>query len=405
MHILHIVGTRPQLIKLAVVHQALACADDVTGAPRQTIVDTGQHFDDAMAAVFFRELGIPKPDHNLDIHSLPHGAMIGRTLEALERLLVELRPDRVLVYGDTNATLAGTVAATRLLLPVSHIEAGLRSFDRRGPEEQNRLVADRLADRLYAPTPAAVDNLRREGFDAGRVVLTGDVMYDCARQFGARAADESRILARHGLKAGSFALCTAHRSETTDNPAELHHLFTELALLGRSMPVILPLHPRTRARLDALGNGPWRMPPESGLGLRLIDPLGYLDMTRLEATAAVILTDSGGVQREAFFHGVPAVVFRPYSEWVELVDAGWSVLAPLADRPALAKLATQRIGETGKPVDAYGAGQAARIIARDVLLTPAEWVEKPRIGVTFDQPPMSSQAHDVTLPCVHPNSH
>ena len=377
MHILHIVGTRPQLIKLAVVHQALACADDGTGAPRQTIVDTGQHFDDAMAAVFFRELGIPKPDHNLDIHSLPHGAMIGRTLEALERLLVELRPDRVLVYCDTNATLAGTIAAARLLLPVSHIEAGLRSFDRRGPEEQNRLVADRLADRLYAPTPAAVANLRREGFDAGRVVLTGDVMYDCARQFGERAESQSTILARLDLAPGSFALCTAHRSETTDNPAELRHLFTELARLGQSMPVILPLHPRTRGRLDALGDGPWCVPAKGAAGLRLIDPLGYLDMTRLEATAAVILTDSGGVQREAFFHGVPAVVFRPHSEWVELVEAGWSVLAPLSDRPALAELAVGRIGNTGRPVDAYGDGQAAGIIARDVLLSPARWTESP----------------------------
>lgn len=367
MHILHIVGTRPQLIKLAVVHQALASRRDTASALRQTIVDTGQHFDDAMAAIFFRELGIPKPDHNLDIHSLSHGAMIGRTLEALERLLVDLRPDRVLIYGDTNATLAGAIAAARLLLPVSHIEAGLRSFDRRGPEEQNRVVADQLADRLYAPTPTAVDNLRREGFDGTRVVLTGDVMYDCARQFGERAAEKSTVLARHGLATGGFALCTAHRSETTDNPEELRHLFTELARLGRSMPVILPLHPRTRARLDALGDGPWRAPFEGEHGLKLIEPVGYLDMTRLEATAAVILTDSGGVQREAFFHGVPAVVFRPHSEWVELVEAGWSVLAPLADRPALAELAVERISKLGRPIDAYGTGEAAGTIARDVL--------------------------------------
>lgn len=405
MHILHIVGTRPQLIKLAVVHQALGAAETGAEAPRQSIVDTGQHFDDAMAAVFFRELGIPKPDYNLDIHSLPHGAMIGRTLEALERLLLDLRPDRVLVYGDTNATLAGTIAATRLLLPVSHIEAGLRSFDRRGPEEQNRLVADRLADRLYAPTPTAVDNLRREGFDAERVILTGDVMYDCARQFGARAADRSTILEHHGLTAGSFALCTAHRSETTDNPADLRHLFTELALLGRSMPVILPLHPRTRARLDALGDGPWRTPPRSGPGLRLIDPLGYLDMTRLVATASVILTDSGGVQREAFFHGVPAVVFRPHSEWVELVDAGWSILAPLAQHPALAQLTAQRIGKTGTPVDAYGTGQAAGIIARDVLLTPAQWRERPSFRGTSVHPPPSGEPQVVSQARHRPDSH
>lgn len=379
MHILHIVGTRPQLIKLAVVHQALAAAGAAPGAesnpPRQTIVDTGQHFDDVMSTIFFKELGIPTPDHNLDIHSLPHGAMIGRTLETLERLLIELKPDQVLIYGDTNATLAGALAAARLLLPLAHIEAGLRSFDRRGPEEQNRLVADQLADRLFAPTPTAVDNLRREGFDAARVVLTGDVMYDCARQYGERAARHSTILARQGLVPGGFALCTAHRSETTDDPLALRHLFTELARLGRQMPVILPLHPRTRARLEALGGGAWlepvNRPDGNGAGLRLIDPLGYLDMTRLEATAAVILTDSGGVQREAFFHGVPAVVFRPHSEWVELIEAGWSVLAPLDGQPALAELAVERIGKTGRPVDAYGNGHAAGIIAHEVLQSPA----------------------------------
>ena len=378
MHILHIVGTRPQLIKLAVVHQALAKAGRGRQASvLQSIVDTGQHFDDAMSTVFFRELGIPKPDHNLDIHSLSHGAMIGRTLEALETLLLAERPDQVLVYGDTNATVAGALAAARLQIPLAHIEAGLRSFDRRGPEEQNRLVADQLSDRLYATTPAAAANLAREGFAPERVVVTGDVMHDCARQFGERAASQSTILSRLGLSPREFALCTAHRSETTDDAAQLRHLFTELAALGERMPVVLPLHPRTRARLDALGDGPWRQeflrrPPgaeDRGLsrGLMLIEPIGYLDMTHLEATAAVILTDSGGVQREAFFHQVPAVVFRPHSEWVELVQAGWSVLAPLADRPALADLAQQRIGSVGKPVDAYGDGHAADLIARDLM--------------------------------------
>lgn len=364
MHVLHIVGTRPQLIKLAVVHRALAEA----GVPRQTIIDTGQHFDDAMSTVFFRELGIPKPDHNLDIHSLSHGAMIGRTLEALETLLAAERPDQVLIYGDTNATLAGALAAARLLLPLAHIEAGLRSFDRRGPEEQNRLVADRLSDRLYATTPAAAANLSREGFSPDQIVVTGDVMYDCARQFGQRAADQSTILTRLGLAPKAFALCTAHRSETTDDGTLLRHLFTELAALGERMPVVLPLHPRTRARLDALGDGPWLRPATvEAKGLRLIEPVGYLDMIRLEATAAVILTDSGGVQREAFFHQTPAVVFRPHSEWVELVEAGWSVLAPLAEHPALAKLVHQRIGTVGQAVEAYGDGHAADLIAKDLI--------------------------------------
>ena len=367
MHLLHIVGTRPQLIKLAVVHKALA---QIRGL-RQAIVDTGQHFDNAMSTVFFDELGIPRPDQDLGIHSLPHGAMIGRTLEALERLLVDAKPDAVLVYGDTNATIAGALAAARLLLPLAHVEAGLRSFDRRGPEEQNRLVADQLSDRLYAPTPTAVDNLLREGFSPARMVRTGDVMYDCARQFAERAASHSTILQRLGLQAGGFALCTAHRAETTDQPAQLRHLFAELARLGRRMPVVVPLHPRTRARLDALGDGPWQAAAgrSSGTGLRLIEPVGYLDMTRLEAAAAVILTDSGGVQREAFFHGVPAVVFRTRSEWTELIDQGWSVLAPLEQDPALAELALSRIGTHGGAVDAFGSGHAAQLIADDLLGT------------------------------------
>lgn len=367
MHVLHIVGTRPQLIKLAVVHQALARQ----GARRQSIVDTGQHFDAAMSTVFFEELGIPSPDRDLGIHSLPHGAMIGRTLEALEPLLPQLQPDQVVVYGDTNATLAGAIIAARLHYPLAHIEAGLRSFDRRGPEEQNRLMTDQLADRLYATTPAAARNLAREGFSAERIICTGDVMYDCARQFGERAANHSTILPRLGLQPGQFALCTAHRAETTDNADDLRHLFTELARLSSQLPVVLPLHPRTRARLQALGAGPWQAAAERAgrQGLHLIEPVGYLDMTRLEATAAVILTDSGGVQREAFFHRVPAVVFRPHSEWVELVDAGWSVLAPLSARPALADLAQSQVGRQGAEVDAYGDGRAAELIARDLLQT------------------------------------
>lgn len=367
MHLLHIVGTRPQLIKLAVVHKALA----ETRTVRQSIVDTGQHFDNAMSTVFFDELGIPRPDHDLGIHSLPHGAMIGRTLEALERLLIDTKPDGVIIYGDTNATLAGALAAARLLLPLAHIEAGLRSFDRRGPEEQNRLVADQLSDRLYPPTPTAMDNLLREGFSPARLVRTGDVMYDCARLFAERAASRSTILQRLDLRPGGFALCTAHRAETTDHPAHLRHLFSELAALGRQMPVVVPLHPRTRARLEAIGEGPWQATaePTPGVGLRLIDPVGYLDMTRLEASSAVILTDSGGVQREAFFHGVPAVVFRARSEWTELIEQGWSVLAPLEQDPGLAELAQRRIGTLGSAVDAFGAGDAARLIADDLLGT------------------------------------
>lgn len=367
MHVLHIVGTRPQLIKLAVVHQALAAI----GARRQTVIDTGQHFDPSMSTVFFDELGIPLPDVNLGIHSLSHGAMIGRTLEAIEQLLLDKRPDRVVIYGDTNATLAGAIAAARLHLPLAHIEAGLRSFDRRGPEEQNRLCADQLSDRLYAPTPVAVANLEREGFDAARIVQTGDVMYDCARRFGERARNQSTILARLGVADGGYVLCTAHRAETTDDPIRLRRLFIELATLSERMAVVLPLHPRTRARLDGLGDGPWRAAIERATagrdqGLLLTEPVGYLDMTRLEVGAAVIATDSGGVQREAFFHGIPAVVFRPHSEWVELVEAGWTALAPLEEGLPLADVVMGRLGQTGRPVDAFGQGDAAESIAADI---------------------------------------
>lgn len=369
MHILQIVGARPQFIKLAVVHRALAA----TGKCRQTVVHTGQHFDGAMSDVFFDELNIPPPDINLGINSLSHGAMTGRTLEHIERVLLEERPDRVIIYGDTNATLAGALAASKLLIPVGHIEAGLRSFDRRGPEEQNRIVADHLSSRLYPPTPTAVANLLREGLSEERQLRTGDVMYDCAIQFAEIAGKRSKILESLSLETRKFVLCTIHRAENTDDPVLLNRLFDGLAELAQEIRVVCPLHPRTRAKLSTRSEL-WDQSDRRGTnGLTVIEPIGYLDMVQLESSAAVIATDSGGVQREAYFHGVPGVSFRPHTEWTELVESGWTVLAPLNVDTKLAQIVLDRIGTQGKRIDAFGTGNAAEIIADDILSNP--WIQ------------------------------
>ena len=356
MHIVHVVGARPQFIKLSVVCRALRARFAQDGALRQTIIHTGQHFDDDMSAVFFDELDIPRPDVNLGVHSLSHGAMTGRSLEQLEAEFQRLAPDLVLIYGDTNATLAGALGAAKLGIRIGHVEAGLRSFIRTGPEEINRVVADRLSDLLYVPTPTARDNLLAEGMARERIHLVGDVMFDCARQAARIADNTSRILERLALTTDEFVLCTVHRAENTDDAARLGLLLSQLERVAERTAVVLPLHPRTRGLLARHGLTP-------SPAIRLIEPVGYLDMVRLERSAAVIATDSGGVQREAYFHGKPAVVFRERSEWVELIESGWTEMVPLAPGCRLAETILRRIGERGAPIDAFGDGAAAGAIA------------------------------------------
>jgi UDP-GlcNAc3NAcA epimerase len=311
--ILTVVGARPQLVKAASVSRALAGQTVL----RECLVHTGQHFDAGMSDVFFSELGIPAPAHHLGIHGGGHGDMTGRMLIALERVMQQERPDCVLVYGDTNSTLAGALAAAKLNLPVAHVEAGLRSFNRRMPEEINRIAADRLSALLFCPTATAVANLAQEGIVDG-VHAVGDVMYDVTLHAGDAARQKSRILERLGLAPKRYALATVHRAENTDDPAALAAVLTYMRDQARQQPVVLPLHPRTR---DAAARAGLALD-----GLTVVEPLGFLDMHRLLAGAVAVFTDSGGVQKEAYFHRVPCVTLRGETEWVETIEAGWNRL-------------------------------------------------------------------------------
>jgi UDP-GlcNAc3NAcA epimerase len=336
--IVTIVGARPQFIKASPVAQALARA-----GLEEAIVHTGQHFDASMSEVFFRELDIPKPKHNLDIHSLGHGAMTGRMLEGLETVLLQEKPDMVLVYGDTNSTLAGALAAAKLHIPVAHVEAGLRSFNRRMPEEINRVMADHLSALLFCPTATAVANLAAEGLWQG-VHAVGDVMFDTTLAASARAGEQSDILKRLSLDPKSYAVATVHRAENTDDAEQFSRIVRWLAEAARRQTVVMAVHPRTAKRVAASGL--------KAEGVRLVDPLGYLDMTQLVHNAAAVFTDSGGLQKEAYFHRVPCVTLREETEWVETIEAGWNRLWTGPDYGPRRDIAD------------YGEGHAAEAIAK-----------------------------------------
>ena len=314
-----IVGARPQFVKAAAVSRAVA-AHNAAGTARaidERIIHTGQHYDPNMSQVFFDELQIPRPAVNLDVGSGPHGQQTARMLERLEELLTAQRPDWVLVYGDTNSTLAAALAASKLHVPIAHVEAGLRSFNRRMPEEINRIVTDVLSSMLLCPTDLAVRNLGNEGITAN-VHQVGDVMYDSVLHNTRLARSGSRILQALGLADKSFYLATIHRAENTDQPDRLAGILSALSQL--KVPTILPLHPRTRKTLGtALGKLAGKV--------RVIDPVAYLDMLSLEASARLILTDSGGVQKEAYWFAAPCVTLRDQTEWMELVDSGCNRLA------------------------------------------------------------------------------
>jgi UDP-GlcNAc3NAcA epimerase len=356
MKIVTVIGARPQFIKAAVVSRWLR----QTPGCEEILVHTGQHYDENMSDVFFHELEIPKPTYHLGIGSGGHGAQTGRMLEAIEKVLLETKPDKLLIYGDTNSTLAGALAAAKLHIPVAHVEAGLRSFNRKMPEEINRVVADHLSTWLFAPTEAAVENLCNEGIADEKVHLAGDVMYDAAIYYGARTRADT--LAKLGLASKGYVLATIHRAENTDAGPRLHGVFAGLNAVAQEMPVVLPLHPRTRAALTR-ENLLDRCSPN----LRLLDPLGYLDMVMLEKHARVIATDSGGVQKEAFFHRVPCVTLRDETEWVELVELGWNRLVPPTDAGTIEAGVLTSLRDTkthSAPADLYGGGKAGEAITR-----------------------------------------
>lgn len=348
--VVSIVGARPQFIKAAVVSRALR------PLVREVLVHTGQHYDHGMSAVFFEEMEIPEPDYNLGVGSGPHGRQTGRMLERIEEVLERERPDFVLVYGDTNSTLAGALAAAKMHIPVGHVEAGLRSFDMRMPEEVNRVLADDVSSLLLCPTRTAVKNLANEGITEG-VELVGDVMYDAALYYLDKARERSRVLERLGLEPRGYFLATVHRAGNTDDPERLRSIVEALEMAP--LPVVFPVHPRTKAALAAHGLG-WAL---RGRGsLRAVEPVGYFDMLVLEASAAKILTDSGGVQKEAYFLGVPCITLRAETEWVETLEGGWNVLVD-AHKGAI----TRAMGmppPTAERGDHFGDGAAGERTAR-----------------------------------------
>ncbi|MEW3639785.1 non-hydrolyzing UDP-N-acetylglucosamine 2-epimerase [Pseudomonas aeruginosa] len=348
MKILTIIGAHPQFIKASVVSKAIIEQQTLS----EIIVHTGQHFDANMSEIFFEQLGIPKPDYQLDIHGGTHGQMTGRMLMEIEDVILKEKPHRVLVYGDTNSTLAGALAASKLHVPIAHIEAGLRSFNMRMPEEINRILTDQVSDILFCPTRVAIDNLKNEGFErkAAKIVNVGDVMQDSALFFAQRATSPIGLASQDG-----FILATLHRAENTDDPVRLTSIVEALNEIQINVaPVVLPLHPRTRGVIERLG---------LKLEVQVIDPVGYLEMIWLLQRSGLVLTDSGGVQKEAFFFGKPCVTMRDQTEWVELVTCGANVLVGAA-RDMIVESARTSLGKTIQDDgQLYGGGQASSRIA------------------------------------------
>ena len=351
MRVITVIGNRPQFIKAAAVSPRLRLLAD------ELLVHTGQHFDDRLSAVFFAELGLPEPDRQLGISGGSNTSQTARMLAALEQVLGDApRADCVLVYGDTNSTLAGALAAAQLGLPVAHVEAGMRSFDRTMPEELNRVTCDHLSSLLLCSSAVAAGNLGREGIAAGQVEVVGDVMVDVALELQPRARARTDLVTARGVAPGEYLLATAHRAGNVDDPARLAAL-VEL-LLALPGPVVLPLHPRTRSRLEQHGLAA-RL--RDGGAVRLIEPVSYVEMTALLCHARALLTDSGGLQKEAYLAGIRCLTLRPATEWVETVEHGWNTLVDLDAGAALAALA--RPLPADRPA-LYGDGRAGeRVVA------------------------------------------
>jgi UDP-GlcNAc3NAcA epimerase len=352
--ILSVIGARPQFIKASIVSLRISQCHIY----EEFSVHTGQHYDANMSDIFFSELGLKNPQINLGIGSGSHGAQTGQMLEALERTMIDMRPDIVLVYGDTNSTMAGALAAVKLHIPVAHVESGLRSYNREMPEEINRIVTDHVSDLLFAPTDTAVSNLLAEGIGRKKIHLVGDVMYDVAMKYGEIADKRSDVLSRYGVKSKDYVLATIHRAENTDNPQRLSGIWRGLQVISKHQRVIMPIHPRTRKMLESAAIG-----IHSCAGVRVVEPVGYLDMVMLEKNASVIITDSGGVQKEAYFHRVPCITLRDETEWVELVKQGYNQLVgtdPIDISKAYKLAESKTVSDTN--IDLYGKGNAAELL-------------------------------------------
>lgn len=351
MRILTIVGARPQFVKAAALSRALSNFPNI----EEQIVHTGQHFDSNMSDVFFEEMNIPKPKHNLSINSLGHGAMTGRMLEQIETLILNEKPDLLLVYGDTNSTLAGALAAKKLHVKVGHVEAGLRSFNMQMPEEINRILTDRISDHLFCPTDTAIKNLENEGYSRldCQVHRTGDVMQDAALYYLKMSAEKCKTVNHMDLSEG-FALVTIHRAENTDNIERLSSIVRALNRINTELKVVCPIHPRTKKILEQ---------QKLKVDFTTINPVGYFDMIELLKKSTIVLTDSGGLQKEAFFFESPCVTMRDQTEWVELVENGYNKLAG-ADEDLIVEAFTHMVDQRlDFSKDLYGKGNAANAIA------------------------------------------
>jgi len=350
MNIVTIIGARPQFIKASVLSKALK-----ERGIYEIIIHTGQHFDKNMSDIFFEEMQIPKPHYNLNINGLSHGAMTGQMLEKIEEILIKEKPDYVLVYGDTNSTLAGALAAAKIHIPVIHIEAGLRSFNMEMPEEINRILTDRISSILFCPTDTAIQNLNNEGFLSNKieVVKSGDVMEDSALYFNSIAKTRSTILESLNLNDGNYILATIHRAENTNNVDKLKEIFKALDAINNEVKVVIPLHPRTAGILKSNG---------IKTEITIIEPIGYLDMTVLTSHAKLIMTDSGGLQKEAFFFNKYCITLREETEWIELVDNGYNFLTGNDANKIIMTFNELKEKPFTKQHDFYGGGKATNNI-------------------------------------------
>jgi UDP-GlcNAc3NAcA epimerase len=373
MKILSVVGARPQFVKAAMVHSAINKHNQgQRGAEKLShcLVHTGQHYEHTLSDVFFAELPLPTPDHHLGVGSGPHGAQTGAMLEKIEAVLLQEKPNVVVVYGDTNSTVAASLAAAKLHIPVAHVEAGLRSFNREMPEEINRVVADHLSDLLFCPTRTAVVNLKKEGIKRG-MLLAGDVMLDSVREFLPYAARHAGLLEKIGVKPKEYILTTIHRAENTDAPGKLSVLLQSLLQLNR--PVVFPMHPRLRDRLTQSAQlGELNKLLRQASHIHILEPVAYLDMLMLETNARLVMTDSGGVQKEAYFLGVPCLTLREETEWLETLKGGWNRLVSVSPNSILRTVEREwplrKSARHNRPQPrAFGRGDAAERILREIL--------------------------------------
>jgi UDP-GlcNAc3NAcA epimerase len=354
MKIVTILGARPQFVKAAVVSREIGKHSSL----KEIIVHTGQHYDKNMSDIFFQEMDIPMPDHNLNIHGLSHAAMTGDMLKGIETILLAEKPDFVMVYGDTNSTIAGALAAKKIHIKVAHVEAGLRSFNIRMPEEINRILTDRISDKLFCPTQTAVDNLLNEGYGSldAEIYKTGDVMLDAALFYEKKANETSDIIERLGL--GAFILCTIHRAENTDDINRLRNIIDAINEIAKDIDVVVPIHPRTQNIIKK---------NDINIHFRTIDPVGYFDMIKLITNCELVMTDSGGLQKEAFYFRKNCVTLRDETEWIELVNHGYNICAGSDISKILEGYRQMLSKKNDFTIDLYGTGKASEAIVHELL--------------------------------------